>query len=160
VGDLTDASGSACSRLRLRFPGTCTSCGISSSPGTEAFWNRGTKEATCLACGPSTTPTTADTAGASAASEGKRRKAKRVEKVRRRFGDHAAVVADEIVGRETSETWGKGSAGESKLAAFVAQEVGDSVIALHDRLIPGTKGNIDHIFITSMGVWVVDAKAY
>src|SRR5215217_3552544 len=80
------------------------------------------------------------------------------KKVRRRFGDDAAVVADEIVGRETSETWGKGSAGESKLAAFVAREVGDSVIALHDRLIPGTKGNIDHIFITSMGVWVVDAK--
>ena len=31
---------------------------------------------------------------------------------------------------------------------------------LHDRLIPGTRGNIDHIFVAATGVWVVDAKAY
>jgi Nuclease-related domain len=34
------------------------------------------------------------------------------------------------------------------------------VIPLHDRLIPGTRGNVDHIFIASTGVRVVDAKAY
>ena len=34
------------------------------------------------------------------------------------------------------------------------------MIALHDRLIPGTRGNIDHIFVSPTGVWVVDAKAY
>jgi hypothetical protein len=34
------------------------------------------------------------------------------------------------------------------------------VIALHDRLIPGTRGNIDHLFVAPTGVWIVDAKAY
>lgn len=34
------------------------------------------------------------------------------------------------------------------------------MIALHDRLIPGRGGNIDHIFVSPSGVWVVDAKAY
>jgi hypothetical protein len=38
--------------------------------------------------------------------------------------------------------------------------VGDHVIALHDGLIPGTKGNIDHISVAPAGVLVVDAKAY
>lgn len=47
-----------------------------------------------------------------------------------------------------------------KLAAFVAREVGDRVITLQDRLIPGTRGNIDHLFVAPTGVWVVDAKAY
>jgi hypothetical protein len=93
-------------------------------------------------------------------SEGERRKAKRVEQVRKQYGDHAAAVAEEIVGRESAATWGKGSAGESRLAAFIAREVGDAVIALHDRLIPGTRTNIDHLFVASTGVWVVDAKAY
>jgi hypothetical protein len=65
-----------------------------------------------------------------------------------------------MAGRETDATWGKGSAGESRLAAYVTNEVGDAVIPLHDRLIPGTRGNIDHIFIASTGIWVVDAKAY
>jgi hypothetical protein len=147
-------------RIRLRFPGVCATCGIALSPGTEAFWNRETKKATCLACAPSETKIAVDTAGASAASEGERRKTKKVEQVRRRYGDHAAAVAEEMAGREASETWGKGSAGESRLAAFIAREVGDRVIALHDRLIPGTKGNIDHIFVAATGVWVVDAKAY
>lgn len=34
------------------------------------------------------------------------------------------------------------------------------MIPLHDRLSPGTRGNIDHLFVASSGVWVVDAKAY
>jgi hypothetical protein len=65
-----------------------------------------------------------------------------------------------MAGREMDATWGKGSAGESKLAAYVTNELGDAVIPLHDRLIPGTRGNIDHIFIASTGIWVVDAKVY
>jgi hypothetical protein len=151
---------SAGRRLRLRFPGVCATCGITLSPGTEAFWNRETKQATCLACAPSATTITSGTAGASAASEGERRKARRVEQVRKRYGDHAAAVAEQMTASETAQTWGKGSAGESRLAAFVDRELGDRVIALHDRSIPGTRANIDHIFVALTGVWVVDAKAY
>jgi hypothetical protein len=31
---------------------------------------------------------------------------------------------------------------------------------LHDRRIPGTRTNIDHIAITTAGIWVIDAKRY
>ncbi|WP_240987096.1 nuclease-related domain-containing protein [Arthrobacter sp. Soil736] len=31
---------------------------------------------------------------------------------------------------------------------------------LHDRRIPGSKANIDHIAITPGGIWVIDAKRY
>jgi hypothetical protein len=31
---------------------------------------------------------------------------------------------------------------------------------LHDRRIPGTRANIDHIVVTGSGVWVIDAKRY
>ena len=65
-----------------------------------------------------------------------------------------------MAGRDAAASWGKGSGGESRLAAFIAREIGDAVIPLHDRLIPGTRGNIDHIFVAPTGVWVVDAKAY
>ena len=33
-------------------------------------------------------------------------------------------------------------------------------IVLHDRRIPGSKANIDHIAITGTGVYVIDAKNY
>jgi Nuclease-related domain len=157
VGEIADGGGPQ--RRRLRYPGVCATCGISLSRGAEALWDPETKQVTCVACAPDT-EVAPDAAGASAAAEGERRKDKRVEDVRRRYGDHAAAVAEEMAGRDTAATWGKGSEGESKLAAFVEREVGDKVIALHDRLIPGTRGNIDHIFIAPTGVWVVDAKAY
>src|SRR5205823_3792631 len=45
--------------------------------------------------------------------------------------------------------------------AFIEREVGERVIALHDRIIPGARGaNIDHLFVAPNGVWVVDAKSY
>jgi hypothetical protein len=62
--------------------------------------------------------------------------------------------------RDAAASWGKGSEGESRLAAYISREVGEHVIALHDRLIPGTRGNIDHVFVSPTGVWVVDTKAY
>jgi hypothetical protein len=72
-------------------------------------------------------------AGASAAVEGSRRAARKVDEVRRKYGDHAAEVAREMAGRDAEATWGKGSEGESWWAGYTAREVGDGVIALHDR---------------------------
>jgi Nuclease-related domain len=114
---------------------------------------------TCLACFPGG-EIDAGTPGASAVAEGARRAEKKVDAVRRKYGDYAAEVAREMADRDAAASWGKGSAGETWLARYIAKEVGDRVIALHDRLIPGTRGNIDHVFISPTGVWVVDAKAY
>ena len=36
----------------------------------------------------------------------------------------------------------------------------DTIKLLHDRRIPRTKANIDHIAVTANGVYVVDAKKY
>ena len=146
-------------KLRLRYPATCGSCGISLSKGAEAIWDPTTKTVTCLACVPDG-HVDSGVAGASAAAEGARRTERKVAEVRRKYGDHAAEVAQEIAGAQAAASWGKGSEGESVVAGYVAREVGDAVIALHDRLIPGTRRNIDHIFVAPTGVWVVDAKAY
>jgi len=90
-----------------------------------------------------------------------RRAERKVDEVRRKYGDHAAEVARGMAGQDAAATWGKGSEGESRLAHYVAREVGDKVIALHDRLIPGTRGNIDHIFVSPTGVlWRRDNEVY
>lgn len=146
-------------RLRLRYPATCASCGISLSKGAEAVWDPVAKTATCLACLPDG-EVDSGVPGASAAAEGARRADRKVDGVRRKYGDHAAEVAREMADRDAAASWGKGSEGESWLAGYIANAVGDAVIPLHDRLIPGTRSNIDHIFVSPTGVWVVDAKAY
>jgi len=33
-------------------------------------------------------------------------------------------------------------------------------VALHDRKVPGTRANIDHLVITPWDVWTIDAKRY
>ena len=148
-------------RLKLRYPATCSVCGISLSPGSEAFRDDQTKAIVCLACGPADRPPNSGEAGASAAAEAERRIEQRVESTRRLYGDHAAEVARQAAAADPSiAPWLKGGDGEFRLAEFVEREVGDRVIALHDRLIPGTRGNFDHIFVAPSGVWVVDAKAY
>lgn len=147
-------------RLRLRYDGRCSNCDIPVFRGTEAFWNAANKTVLCLACGPTAALNVRDVAGASAAAEGERRKAKRVAAVRNRYGDHAAAVAAQLTETDIEASWAKGSQGESRLATYLEREVGDAAIALHDRLIPGTRANIDHMYVTANGVWVVDAKAY
>jgi hypothetical protein len=155
----TDIGAKPARQLRLRYPGTCKSCGIYLSQGATALWDAADKTVTCLACAPGG-KIDPGTPGASAAAEGERRKTAKVDAIRLKYGDHAAQVAEELASRDEATTWGKGSRGESWLAACISKELGDSVIALHDRLIPGRKSNIDHLWVTQTGIWVVDAKAY
>ena len=48
--------------------------------------------------------------------------------------------------------------GEQKLAEALQDVPG--LRLLHDRRVPHTKGNIDHLLVSSAGVFVVDAKLY
>jgi hypothetical protein len=61
---------------------------------------------------------------------------------------------------QSTRAWRTGSAGEQRLARFFEQELPSSAIALHDRRIPGSHANIDHIVVAPSGVWVIDAKLY
>src|SRR4029079_16318417 len=46
------------------------------------------------------------------------------------------------------------------LGARLNELVSESVRVLHDRRIPGSKANIDHIVVAPFGIYVVDAKRY
>jgi hypothetical protein len=144
-------------RLRLRYPATCAACGAPLAPGTEAVWDPGAKQATCLACAGRES-----VAGASAQLRHDELQERKVREARRKWGDAAAEVAREVAAQEPNvRAWEKGADGESRLAAWVAREAGDAVVALHDRAIPGAgRANIDHLFVASTGVWIVDAKTW
>jgi hypothetical protein len=55
---------------------------------------------------------------------------------------------------------GAGQPGERLLGEHLEKIRDDRVvIALHDRRIPGTRANIDHIAVTRSGaIWAIDAK--
>jgi len=55
--------------------------------------------------------------------------------------------------------WATGARGEEMLAESLARRC-PNVLLLHDRQMPGSRANIDHIAVAPSGVYVIDAKRY
>jgi len=99
-------------------------------------------------------------AGASARREHRRRQAKREAAVRTahpRIGGLILALTDEP---QSTRAWQRGAVGEERLAQRLNQLTDKGVRLLHDRRIPGTRANIDHLAVTASGVYVIDAKRF
>jgi hypothetical protein len=74
-----------------------------------------------------------------------------------RLGGLILAATDEP---QSTRTWEHGAVGEERLGARLDTVAGQGIAVLHDRRIPGTTANIDHVAVTATGVWVIDAKRY
>ena len=150
-------------RLRLRYPAVCSVCGAELSPGIEAWWDSATKKAKCLVCGsgPELARELAGQAGGSAAAKHERLRARRRKQLEGAFGKRLGGVADALVAEpQSTRAWAKGAGGEAHLGRVLEQKLRPPAVVLHDRQIPMSVANIDHIVISASGVWVIDAKNY
>jgi len=100
-------------------------------------------------------------AGASARTKIQRMQARHAARIRERWGTGwIGRIASALSSKPPTIAWAKGAWGEEQLAGVLAQRLGDRAVVLHDRSVPGTRGNIDHIVVAATGVWVIDAKHY
>ncbi|MBK8470677.1 MAG: NERD domain-containing protein [Actinomycetales bacterium] len=161
--------------MRLRYAGTCRVCGVELPARAEAIYERSTKTVRCVTHTLMTevVPPQVDvgdlaaaqvpesgTAGVSARREFERRKGRREERIRAahpKLGGLILAVSDEP---QSTTAWDVGALGEEKLGKELDNLASDTVRLLHDRRIPRTKANIDHIAVTASGIYVVDAKRY
>lgn len=173
--------------MRLRYAGTCRVCGADLPQRCEAVYERQTRTVRCLghstgepdalaatpgAAGPAVPledalevgdePVTVDsgTAGASARREYERWMAKRERLVRAnhpRLGGLILALSEE---KQSTKAWDLGAAGEERLGRGLDSIGSETVRVLHDRRIPGSRANIDHLAVTAGGIWVIDAKKY
>jgi len=98
--------------------------------------------------------------GASARREHERRRAARDKRVRDkhpRTGGFLLAMSDEP---QSTKAWETGALGEERLGARLNQSAGAHLRVLHDRRIPRSRANIDHLAVTPGGVVVIDAKKY
>lgn len=161
----------------LRYLARCAGCGTSLTPGTKAWRNADSKVITCVDCHQSAemSPPTPDSnsgvtfqaekppagvAGASAREEFNRRRLKREAAIDAKWGRFAGVVKFITEEPQTTQAWGQGASGEERLARALGTRLTDDAISLHDRKVPRTRGNIDHLVVGPTGVWIIDAKAY
>lgn len=48
---------------------------------------------------------------------------------------------------------------EGQLADFLKHELSDTSVVLNGRKVRGTEGSVDHIAVTSGGVWIIEVKS-
>jgi len=169
--------------MKLRYAGVCRVCGAELAARVEAIYERSTRTVRCVDCStgahppkvsrtqplveegaprPSRDPGPVDpgTPGASARREYERRRAKREARIRERhpkLGGLILAVTDEP---QSTRAWDTGAVGEERLGQKLNELASDTVRVLHDRRIPGTRANIDHIAVTPTGIYVIDPKRY
>jgi hypothetical protein len=157
-------------RIRLRYDGACRSCGLALSAGTEADYHPGVKQLSCRSCGAEGAGGDEDAAGSQPAQTGRaggsarrehQRRTTRRETITRdrhpRLGGLILAMTDEP---QTTKAWERGAVGEEKVGRVLDDLVGPDVQVLHDRRIPGSRANLDHLAIAPGGVFVIDAKRY
>jgi len=165
--------------MAIRRDDACSVCGAALAAGERAQWDSTAKTLTCLSCAagppsveavaeaivearPETPPIDLGRPGASARKEYERRQAKREKEIEDkwgtgRLGRFAKAFSDDP---QTTKAWAKGARGEELVAEQLRKFLGGDAVLLHDRKVPRTRGNIDHIAIARTGVWVIDAKHF
>jgi len=164
VVDVDDTEGPTEKRMRLRYAGTCRVCGTELPAEVEAIYERPSKTVRCLEheAPERQAPGTLDagTPGSSARREFNRRKAAREERIRSKhpkLGSLILALSDEP---QSTTAWDTGARGEERLGDRLNAAASDTCRLLHDRRVPRSRANIDHITVTPAGVYVIDAKRY
>ena len=153
-------------RMRLRYAGECRVCDVALPAKTEAVYERSTKTVRCLghdepvAVQTAEEPIDAGTPGASARREFKRRQENRERRIREKHPRLGGLIHALSHEPQSTQSWDTGALGEERLGSRLNELASDTLRVLHDRRIPGSRANIDHLAVTPTGVFVIDAKKY
>ncbi len=144
--------------LNVKRPGTCVTCRAAIAVDDRAYWDAARKTLECALCCPEALDV--DQAGASARREGQRRATNREQRIRDAHPRLGGLIHALTEPPQTVKAWTKGATGEELLGVRLGALRETGAVVLHDRRIPGTRANIDHIVVVPSGVWIIDAKRY
>ena len=160
-------------RLRLRYAGTCHRCGVALPAGTDAVYHPAAKTVRCVECRAAhaaadeesldeADPATIDpgTPGASARREFERRHAKREDRIRARYPRLGGLLLALSDDPQSTRAWDTGAVGEERVGDRLNELSSETLRVLHDRRVPGSSANIDHLAVVPTGVFVIDPKRY
>jgi hypothetical protein len=99
-------------------------------------------------------------AGSSAQRKHDQSAERRERRLRSRFPLIGGVLYRALPEPQVDRAWSSGAFGEGVVGRRLDALSDRGVIALHDRRIPGSLSNIDHIAICPTGVHVIDTKRY
>lgn len=149
--------------IKVRYAGSCSACTKPLARGVDAFYIRAAKAMVCVECTQLEVQLGlgVNTPGAGAeriADAAGRRHAERLLAAYPMLGDR---LLENAKPSSSAQAWVRGADGErivgKALDALVKQ---GRLEVLHDRVVPGTYANFDHIVIGPRRITVIDAKHY
>jgi hypothetical protein len=153
--------------IRIRYDGSCGECRSPLAVGQRGWWDGGTKSLRCEGCGAaaqgifeSEYGRRAGVPGGSARAQFEQRRARHEQSVRARHPLIGGVKLALTKVPQSIRAWEQGAIGEHRVGGLLERLRERDVVVLHDRRLPGTRGNIDHIVVANSGVWVIDTKHY
>jgi len=150
----------------LRYPASCVGCGADLQAKARAAWDRERRQATCEPCVTTAAgsevvaPVDRGRPGGSALREGERRQERRearINKAHPRLGKAILALTDEP---QSTRSWQSGGKAERELGEALERLREEGFGVLHDRRIPRSRANIDHLVIGPAGVFVIDTKRW
>jgi Nuclease-related domain len=145
--------------IRLRYDATCCVCAVHLRSGSTAAWNKATREATCAPC-LGIADVDRGTAGASARREFLRRHDRRDAQIRESHKLVGGLLSALSSDPASTRSWGIGAKGEETIGPSLDALRSEGLAVLHDRQMPASTANIDHIVVSQAGVFVIDTKHY
>ncbi len=138
----------------------CGDCGRKLRRGAEALHDQELTEVLCLECVTLDTVHSLGTPGAGARREHARRLDRHQTRVRTahpRLGGVILALADDP---QHVRAWQTGAVGEEEFGRRLSGCSGPRLKVLHDRKLPRSSANIDHLAVTTEAVWILDTKRY
>jgi hypothetical protein len=155
--------------IRLRYDGVCAGCAEVLEAGVRGWWEGDAKAVRCEVCGPAAPPSPKvmpefdaslqpDVAGASAQRQFDRLHQGREDETRTHHPHIGGLILAVTTDPQSTTAWAKGAVGEERVGRRLDRLTETGALVLHDRRIPGTRANIDHVVVAPAGVWIIDTK--
>jgi hypothetical protein len=138
----------------------CDDCGRQIRRGTEAVFDAHGRAALCLECVTLDMVHVLGTAGAGARREHGKRLERHQTRIRTRHPRLGSLILALNDDPQHVRAWQGGAVGEEDFGRALSSVASESLKVLHDRKLPRSSANIDHLAVTAAGVWVLDAKRY
>lgn len=144
----------------LSRSGACDDCGRRIARGSEALAAPSGTALLCMDCVALETVHSVGVAGTGARREHGKRLAghhTRVHAAHPKLGGLILALREDPA---HVRAWATGAVGEEQFGRRLSAMAGDHLKVLHDRKLPRSSANVDHLAVTPEAVWVLDAKRY
>jgi hypothetical protein len=138
----------------------CADCGRRVRPEDKVLDEAGEPAEICRECVLLDVVHVIGLPGGGARAEHARRVERRETRVRTRHPRLGGLILALTDDPRSTQAWAVGAHGEEAFGAVLSGDAGPGLKVLHDRKRKGSDANIDHLAVTTRGVWVLDTKRW